>query len=734
MTPGDLLVAGAAGAGLGLLVLLVLPRNPWRDRLAPLLLAAAVLLLGAALALLTHAFLADDFSYEVVWRFSSTDLPVHYKLAALYTSQEGSFLLWTFLTFLWAKIFASRKFSRADAGDSGFRRRLLAGAVVTGLALAAVTLALSPFTPLGAAGGLPAGTRAGEGLSLNPLLRTPWVNIHPPMVFIAFSSLTILFAGSLAHLASGGLRERSWERATRSYARLSWLLLGFANALGAFWSYEVLGWGGFWAWDPVETSLLLPWLVLTAHLHAAARFRARGEFPVAAPALGGLAFVLVLYEAFVTRSGFFNSVHAFAASPAGPYLLAMVAGAGLATAVATLRAYRRFSRWRLSQNPPRESEGSGGQGSALGFLRQDGTVFLAVVLGLLGAAAIAGGFLTHPPLLQAATGLKIAYTREKYDLWLTPLFLGAALLMGYFLDRNRRLPVLAAFAGTTFATSFAAPWPGLTLLPHDSPFYLSLGPIERFLSDRSKLALLPPLAYMALGAWPRLREVRWSRGSARRIALGAVHGGVLLVAIGYAASSVAAFSPGEGLSVAPGGSEPLGSGLRISSIRGEVVGSVASSEEVGGLFLSEVVAGEARVVVGSEEPLPGPRVRAEGRMGAFSGNESGPLTVMLAEEIGPARGSPRLVQRARLAVDGAGGVAEFEEDALWGTTTRPYIRPGLLSDTYVVFQGLLDDGTVALTVKEVPLASLVWIGVGLMVGGGSALIVVARPRRRAEDD
>lgn len=700
MMPGDLLVAGAAAAGVGLVALRVL--SPERSRLALRLLAATTALLGTALLLLTVAFLRDDFSVRAVHQFSSLDLPLHYKVAALYTSQEGSYLLWAFLTFLWALAFMKGRW------QDPFARRLLPVVAVVGVALIAVTLRLSPFTPSG-----PEDLPATDGLSLNPLLRTPWVSIHPPAVFLAFSAMTILFAGALAHLASGEPGDRSWERATRGYARLSWLLLGFANALGAFWSYEVLGWGGFWAWDPVETSLLLPWLVLTAHLHAAARYRSRGEFPVAAPALGALAFVLVIYEALITRGGFVNSVHAFAASPSGPYLLAMMAGAGLATALFALRHRRRLnSATALPESEP--------------FLKQNGTLLLAVVLGLLAATAIAGAFLTHPPLLQAATGLKVAYTREKYDLWLAPLLLGAALLMGYYSDRRRRLWLLAAFAGATLAASF---WPGLTQMPHESAFYRSLAPHEAFLADRSKLALLPPALYLLPGAGSRLRALRWNRASAYRLSLGAIHAGLLLVATGYAVSSIAAFSTGEAVPLAAGGPADSVHGIRLVSVRGEATGAVISTEVVREFTFSEVGAGKAGVLVGSREPLPGPVVTVRGPMGMFPKSAGEPLTVMLAEEARLALGSPRFVQQALLSFDGSiAGAAEFEEDARWGSTTRPYIRRGLLSDTYVIFQGVLPDGTVALTVKEIPLASLVWAGVALMVAGGVGLLVVTRPR------
>jgi cytochrome c-type biogenesis protein CcmF len=703
MSAGDLLVAGAGFSGLGFV--LSLARKGRLPGLPAHYLALSTALLASALLLLTVAFLRDDFTLQTVWRFSSLDLPFHYKLAALYTSQEGSYLLWGFLTFLWAWVFARKRW------EDPLVRTTAAIVAVVGLALVTVTLRLSPFASADPE------AAAADGLSLNPLLRTPWVNIHPPMIFVAFSCLTVLFAGSLAGLAGGAGTDRAWERRTRTYARLAWLLLGFANALGAFWSYEVLGWGGFWAWDPVETSLLLPWLVLTAHLHAAARFRSRGEFPVAAPALGALAFVLVLYEAFVTRSGFFNSVHAFAASPSGPYLLAMVVGSGAATLFLALK------RSRSRPAPPAEPPQAGAP-----FWTGDATLFFGVILGFLATAAIAGGFLTHPPLLQAATGLKVAYTREKFDAWLAPLFLGAVLLMGFYLDQRRRLPLLGAFAAATFGASFLS-GPGFTLLPPDNPFYLSLPPVERFLADRSKAALLPPLAYLALGALSRLRSLDLSRASGRRLSLGALHAGLVLVVVGYAASSVASFSTGELADLEPGG--PPGSGnLRVSAVVGEAVGDRLSSERIQDVVLTEVAAGRGRVVVGSPEPPPGPRLRVEGPLGTFSSSTGRSLTVLFAREALPATGTAsRLVQRAAVELDGRPlGVAEFEEDALWGATTRPLIRRGLLSDTYVVFQGLQPDGSAPLTVKEVPLASLVWVGVGLLVAGGMGLIATGRPR------
>jgi len=199
-------------------------------------------------------------------------------------------------------------------------------------------------------------------------------------------------------------------------------------------------------------------------------------------------------------------------------------------------------------------------------------------------------------------------------------------------------------------------------------------------------------------------------------------------------SSIGSFSNGDLVQVSPG-SPPAPGGLQLASLRGEVTGDPISSERVQDLVLTEVATGRGSVLVGSREPLPGPRVHAQGPLGTFARPGSAPLTVLFAEEAQPAPGgASRLVQRALVRLDGgAPGTAEFEEDALWGATTRPLIRRGLLSDTYVVFQGLLPDGSVSLTVKEIPLASLVWLGVGLLMAGGLALILVSTPRGRTQN-
>jgi cytochrome c-type biogenesis protein CcmF len=151
--------------------------------------------------------------------------------------------------------------------------------------------------------------RSPEGNGLSPLLQTDLMVIHPPVVFIAYGFIVVPFAAALAHMVLG---HKDWYRLSVNWSRISWLFLTAGLGIGALWAYVVLGWGGYWAWDPVETSSLLPWLLLTGFLHALLRHKRRGEYPILAPVLGALSFVLVIFATFATRAGdLWVSVHTF---------------------------------------------------------------------------------------------------------------------------------------------------------------------------------------------------------------------------------------------------------------------------------------------------------------------------------------------------------------------------------------------------------------------------------------
>src|SRR5215212_1405859 len=212
--------------------------------------------LAVAMLILQLAFVRSDFAFEVVATHSSTTTPLFYRLTAVWSSQEGSLLLWVLLLALWSSaiLFLTRRSLREVAP--------YAAAVLLGFGAffcALLVFLESPFDVLAAA---PA-----EGAGLNPLLRHPSMMIHPPMLYSGYTLFTVPFAFAVGALAAGRV-DAEWITATRRFALAAWLFLGIGIVLGARWSYAELGWGGYWAWDPVENASLLPWLTGTAFIHS----------------------------------------------------------------------------------------------------------------------------------------------------------------------------------------------------------------------------------------------------------------------------------------------------------------------------------------------------------------------------------------------------------------------------------------------------------------------------------
>ena len=270
-------------------------------------------LLLVAMVLLEAAYVRSDFSFELVAQNSSTDTPAFYKLTAMWSSQAGSLLLWVFLLSLFssAVLFLTRRRLRDITP--------YATAVLGGVAAFFLFLMLfyaSPFTTLADA---PA-----EGSGLNPLLRHPAMMFHPPMLYTGYVGFTIPFA-----FAVGALLKRrtgpEWIRATRRFALVAWTFLGFGILLGSLWSYSELGWGGYWAWDPVENASLMPWLTGTAFIHSIVVQEKRGILRTWNVSLIIATFMLALLGTFLVRSGILDSIHAFGASTLGKPFLVFIA-------------------------------------------------------------------------------------------------------------------------------------------------------------------------------------------------------------------------------------------------------------------------------------------------------------------------------------------------------------------------------------------------------------------------
>ena len=254
-----------------------------------------------SLVMLIYFFYTTNLEYKYVSDYSSTDLSLFYKLSGVWAGRDGTLLIWTWSATLFMLL--ERKYN-----TNNDKQKELTTAICTFiiLALAIIQLYINPFRINEV---IP-----DEGNGLNPLLLSPYMIIHPPIVFISYGMIVLLYAAGMAYLITG---EKNWNESIKRWGRASWIGMSLALILGGYWAYVTLGWGGYWAWDPVETAGLLPWLSMTTLLHTSVMSKRKNTYVVLGPLLAMLTFILVLLESFVTRGGIWSSVHSFIVEETG---------------------------------------------------------------------------------------------------------------------------------------------------------------------------------------------------------------------------------------------------------------------------------------------------------------------------------------------------------------------------------------------------------------------------------
>jgi len=405
---------------------------------------AQALLVGAAYALLTAAFVGNDFSVAYVAQNSNSALPLAYRVAGVWGGHEGSLLLWLAMLSLWSLAVAS--FSRHLPQALVARILGTMGLLSAGFLLFLLTTS-NPFERLWPA--------PPDGRDLNPLLQDPGMVFHPPLLYLGYVGFSVAYAFAVAALAGGDLDAR-WARWTRPWTTAAWCFLTLGIALGSAWAYYELGWGGWWFWDPVENASFMPWLVGTALVHSLAVTDKRGAFKSWTVLLAIIAFALSLLGTFLVRSGVLSSVHAFATDPRrGLFILgflALVVGGSLA-----------LYAWRA----PRL-----GLGARFALVsRESALLGNNAVLAAAAASVLLG---TLYPLAVDALGLgKISVGPPYFDSVFAPLMLPLLLLLGIgpqlawkagsLRTTARRLRAAAAVAlafgiGTALATGRLPTW------------------------------------------------------------------------------------------------------------------------------------------------------------------------------------------------------------------------------------------------------------------------------------
>jgi cytochrome c-type biogenesis protein CcmF len=358
-------------------------------------------MITVAIAMLWSSLLHSDFTLEYVASYSSLTLPPIYKFTSLWGGQQGSLLLWTWLLSIFTSIVAFQN-RRRNQEIAPYALAVLATLAIFFLGM--LNFVTRPFDLVGH---VPV-----DGQDLNPLLQNYWMAIHPPSLYTGYVSASVPFAFGAAALISGRLDD-NWIRTTRRWAVFSWFFLTLGNMFGARWAYEVLGWGGYWAWDPVENAAFMPWLVMTAYLHSVMIQERKDMLKVWNLALIGLAFELTLFGTFLTRSGVISSVHSFTQSGLGPYFLSFLAIVAV--------GYTGLLLSRLKQlRTPAEFES---------YLSRE-AAFLFNNLILVGIAFAVFWGTIFPVLSEAVRGVKITVGPPFFNKVNAPLALMLILLMG----------------------------------------------------------------------------------------------------------------------------------------------------------------------------------------------------------------------------------------------------------------------------------------------------------------
>lgn len=388
-------------------------------------------LVGIGVLCVQYALLTSDFSLRYVVEVSSREMEWWYKIGAMWGGQEGSLLLWSLIlaVCLAVLLVQTRKIQPRELGP------WIIVAICGGIAffLAMCTLVVNVFQPLAIA--------PQDGKGLNPLLQNPGMLIHPPMLYAGYVSTIAAFGFGFAALASGRL-DNSWVRLARRWILSSWVLLTLGNFLGGQWAYVTLGWGGYWAWDPVENAAIMPWFINTALLHSAMIQQRRGQFKVWNLSLAIIAYALALFGIFLTRSGVLSSVHAFGESTLGPYFMVwigfiLIIGFGLLF----MRLPELKSENKLDGLLSRETS----------LLLNNILFFLAVIFMLWGTVS--------PLVSQITTGVKTEVKASYFVQTVAPTLLAIIFLMGIGpliawrratlerLSRSFWIPAAVAFAG-----------------------------------------------------------------------------------------------------------------------------------------------------------------------------------------------------------------------------------------------------------------------------------------------
>jgi cytochrome c-type biogenesis protein CcmF len=482
-------------------------QSAWNGILVALV--SSTLAVGILLVLLMQR----DYSVRYVYEHTSNYLSNWYAISAIWAGQEGSLLIWLWFLVLMSAVIVLQQRKRPAAYDS----YVLAVMAWTQAFLALILLLVSdPFVRLPIA--------PVEGRGLNPLLQNAWMVVHPPIVFIGYAAYTVPFALALGALITGEY-NKEWLAGMRRWSLWAWLFLGAGILAGARWAYVELSWGGYWGWDPVENSSLVPWLTGTALLHSLMMQQRRGTFIKWNLWLASLTFTLCLFATFVTRSGLIRSIHAFGESSLGYYFLGFIF---LSLAVLAYLLHRRQQEVVAHQDLKT-------------LLSREASLLLTNLL-FVGMGAILLLGILFPSFMELLRGREASLGIEFYERTISPLAMVVVLLMGI-------CPWLV-WGGSTSDRLWRKLFPGIVAALAVVPLVLLLGAgqalaVPSFAMSGFVLVSIVTVGYRGVEARRRIRDenplsalLTLASRDRRKYGGHLVHLGIALMAIGITGSSL----------------------------------------------------------------------------------------------------------------------------------------------------------------------------------------------------
>ncbi len=624
----------------------------------------------AAMLVLLGLLYQSDFSVVYVTNHANRALPVFYRLTSLWAGQAGSMLLWNFLLVMFSAI-AIAQIQRKQAVYVPYMIIILMGSSLFFSVLNNFSSDSDPFKVFLAGDKL---VPQADGRGLNPLLQHWAMIIHPPILYFGYVSFAVPFAIAMAALMSKQL-NLNWTRLIRRWTLFSWFFLGTGILLGGKWAYEELGWGGYWAWDPVENASLLPWLTGTAFLHSIIVQEKRGMFKVWNVILVSLSFFMCIFGTYLTRSGVVSSVHAFAKSDLGPYFLAFMA---IIVIFSTYYIYTRYSL--LKADRPINSIFS----REVGFLLNNLLLMFSMIIVIVGTLS---GTFTELVFDERVTYSPAWFNRVMTPIGLAILFLtGAGPLLAWrktasrTLIKNFRLPLLIALLA--FAAYLAFRWGSdelkiLAGISFSLAAFVIVGISEEFI--RAGLNRKSYTGEFFLTA------IFLTLFQNKRRYLGyVVHLGLAIIFIGFTGK---AFTSEAKITLRPGEVEAFGPyNIELASFKNESYPPGSGQTSVP-LYMTQILT-----------------------INVYEDN------VLRGSDTTEVRTYPMFNPRTN----------RYDDTQ---TTSEPAILPAMYDDVYIQYGGTDKNGKMVLQIWINPLVSWVWLGFLIMVISGIVLLLPIGEKR-----